>query len=47
MYRTHRIQEREERVTEDILEDIGISVKENSKQKTPNSKHQGNPGHRT
>ena len=45
---SNRIQEMEERIsgTEDSIENIGTTIKENTKtQKDPNSKHPGNPGH--
>ena len=45
---TNRIQEIEERISgaEDTVENIVTSVKENAKkQKAPNPKHPGNPGH--
>jgi hypothetical protein len=44
---TSRIQEIEERIScvVDRVEDIDITVKENSKQKTPNPKHPENSGH--
>jgi malonyl CoA-acyl carrier protein transacylase len=45
---SNRIQEREERIsgTEDSVENIGTTIKENTKcKKDPNSKYPGNPGH--
>ena len=45
---SNRIQEMEERISggEDSIENIGTTIKENTKcKKQPNSKHPGNPGH--
>ena len=45
---SNRIQEMEERIssTEDSIENIGTTIKENGKmQKDPNSKYPGYPGH--
>jgi predicted nucleic acid-binding Zn-ribbon protein len=45
---SNRIQEMEERISgaEDSIENIGTTIKENTKRKkNPNSKHPGNPGH--
>jgi predicted nucleic acid-binding Zn-ribbon protein len=45
---SNRIQEMEERISgaEDSIENIGTTIKENTKRKKdPNSKHPENPGH--
>jgi chromosome segregation ATPase len=44
---SNRIQEMEERIsgTEDSIDNIGTTIKENAKCRDHNSKHPGNPGH--
>jgi hypothetical protein len=43
---TNRIQEKEETISEDIIENIKTSVKENaSRKKSPGSKYSGNSRH--